>query len=136
MATTPNRKTSSEASSEPGTGVLQEKPSAAAAEQGDHDRIVMASRRPDGSMDQINPEFIGDRETTLAAAKEQLAVQAASAVDVAARGVTDRTGTPGTGDSEPDADVKALQKAQDKAAEAARSRAEREVGERHQGLGD
>lgn len=129
MANTPRKDT-------PETGVLQDKPTPKAAEHGDHDRIVMASRRADGSMDQINPEFIGDKDVALAAAKEQLAVQAASAVDVAARGVTAGPDEDGTGSSEPDADVKALKDAQDKAVEAAESRAEREVNERHQGLGD
>ncbi|WP_455360017.1 hypothetical protein [Streptomyces sp. SYSU K21746] len=121
--------------STPDSGVLQDKPTAKAAEQGDHDRIVMASRRPDGSMDQINPEFIGDKDVALAAAKEQLAVQAASAVDTAARGVTSGPAEDGVGSSEPDAEVKALKDAQDAAVEAAQSRAEREVNDLHQGLG-
>jgi len=116
------------------SGVLQDKPSAAAAEHGDHDRIVMASRRADGSMDQVNPEFIGDKDAALAAAKEQLAVQAASAVDTAARGVTSGP-QDGAGSSEPDADVQALKDAQDAAVKAAEAKAEREVSERHQGLG-
>jgi hypothetical protein len=132
MATTPNRKTSSEP--EQDSGVLQNKPTTTAAEHGDHDRIVMASRRPDGTPDQINPEYIGDKDTALAAAREQLAVQAVSAVDVAARGVSGRAGAAGPG--EPDAEIKALKETQEKAAATARSRAEREVEERHQGLGD
>jgi hypothetical protein len=130
MAITPKKDSPSE------SGVLQDKPSAKAAEQGDHDRIVMASRKPDGSMDQVRPEFIGDKEVALAAAKEQLAVQAASAVDTAARGVTAGPSDDGTGSSEPDADVKALKDAQDAAVKAAESRAEREVNELHKGLGD
>ncbi|MEU5580937.1 hypothetical protein ABZ791_30135 [Streptomyces huasconensis] len=117
------------------SGVLQEKPDAKAAEHGDHDRIVMASRKPDGSMDQINAEFIGDKDTALAAAKEQLAVQAVSAVDVAARGVSAGP-DDGTGSSEPDADVKALKEAQNAAAKKAEAQAEREVNELHRGLGD
>lgn len=129
MATTPKKET-------PDSGVLQNKPTPAAAEHGDHDRIVMASRRPDGSMDQISPEFIGDRETAVAAAKEQLAVQAASAVDVAARGVSDRQDEDGTGNAEPDPDIKALKDAQEAAVKTAEAQAEREIGERHQGLGE
>lgn len=117
------------------SGVLQEKPTAKAAEHGDHDRIVMASRRADGSMDQIAPEFIGDKDVALAAAKEQLAVQAASAVDTAARGVTSGTDEDGER-AEPDPDVKALKDAQDAAVKAAEDRAEREVNELHKGLGD
>ncbi|MFF5773849.1 hypothetical protein ACFY8V_32870 [Streptomyces californicus] len=116
------------------SSVLQDKPTPAAAEKGDHDRIVMASRRADGSMDQTRPEFIGDKDVAIAAAKEQLAQQAACAVDVAARGVS---ATPeGEGSSEPDPDVAALKKAQDKAIETAEAQAEREVRDLHKGLGD
>jgi hypothetical protein len=129
MATSPKKETSD-------SGVLQDKPTAAAAQHGDHDRIVMASRRADGSMDQVNPEFIGDKDVAIAAAKEQLAVQAVSAVDVAARGVSAGPTDDGTGSSEPDADVKALKDAQEAAVKAAESKAESEVNERHQGLGD
>ncbi|MFJ6905604.1 hypothetical protein [Streptomyces griseoluteus] len=128
MATTPKKET-------PDSGVLQDKPTPDAAQHGDHDRVVMASRRADGSMDQVNPEFIGDKETAKAAAREQLAVQAASAVDTAARGVTSTAGSDG-GDSEPDPDVKALKDAQDKAREAAEAKADAEVERLHQGLGD
>ncbi|MFF4746795.1 hypothetical protein [Streptomyces sp. NPDC001268] len=130
MATTPKKDSTAEST------VLQAKPTPKAAEQGDHDRIVMASRKADGSMDQTDPEFIGDKDVALAAAKEQLAVQAASAVDVAARGVSSKTGDDGAGSSEPDADVQALKDAQDEAVKAAESQAEREIGERHKGLGD
>lgn len=131
MATTPKKEDSTASS-----GVLQAKPTAKAAAQGDHDRIVMASRKPDGSMDQTDPEFIGDKDVALAAAKEQLGQQAASAVDTAARGVTSGTSEGGTGSSEPDADVQALKDAQDEAVKTAESQAEREVNDRHKGLGD
>ncbi|MBK3542539.1 hypothetical protein [Streptomyces sp. MBT60] len=127
MATTPKKDT-------PDSGVLQEKPDPAAAKAGDHDRIVMASRRADGSMDQVAPEFIGDKDVAIAAAKEQLAQQAASAVDVAARGVS--ATAEGVGSSEPDPDVAALKEAQDKAIASAESQAEREVNDLHKGLGD
>ncbi|MEU9789106.1 hypothetical protein AB0E27_00530 [Streptomyces sparsogenes] len=127
MATSPKKEAPADG------GVLQNKPTAAAAQQGDHDRIVMASRRADGTPDQINPEFIGDKDVAIAAAQEQLAQQAASAVDTAARGVSS---TPeGTGSSEPDAEVKALKDAQDKAVEAAKDKAAREVEDLHRGLG-
>jgi hypothetical protein len=132
MATTPKK--DSIPPSE--TGVLQDKPTPKAAEHGDHDRIVMASRRADGSMDQIRPEFIGDKDVAIAAAKQQLAEQAASAVDIAARGVTSEAAEDGTGSSEPDAEIKALKDAQDEAVKTAEAQAEREVNERHQGLGD
>jgi hypothetical protein len=116
-------------------GVLQNKPTSAAAEHGDHDRIVMASRRADGSMDQLNPEFIGDKDVAIAAAKEQLAQQAVSAVDVAARGVSSAP-EEGEGTSEPDAEIAALKEAQETAVKRAEGQAEREVRDLHQGLGD
>ncbi|MET9957038.1 hypothetical protein ABZ135_36560 [Streptomyces sp. NPDC006339] len=128
MATTPKKDDA------PDSGVLQDKPTPAAAEHGDHDRVVMASRRADGSMDQYRPEFIGDKDVALTAAKEQLAQQAASAVDVAARGVS--AVPEAEAPSEPDPDIAALKEAQDKAIEAAEARAEREVKELHKGLGD
>lgn len=128
MATTPKKE-------EAPSGVLQDKPTPAAAKQGDHDRIVMASRRPDGTPDQIAPEYIGDKDVALAAAKEQLAVQAASAVDVAARGVSASPEGDGV-TAPPDPEIQALKDAQDKAVEAAEARAEREVNDLHQGLGD
>src|SRR6478735_9497224 len=106
MATTPKKEGTD-------SSVLQDKPTASAAKAGDHDRIVMASRRADGSMDQTAPEFIGDKDVAIAAAKEQLGQQAASAVDVAARGVSS---TPeGAAPSDPDPDVQALKDEQDKA---------------------
>lgn len=49
--------------------------------QGDHDRVQMLSLRADGSPDQNNPEIIGDPEVAKAAAREQFAQQAVSAVD-------------------------------------------------------
>ncbi|MGA4941774.1 hypothetical protein [Streptomyces cinereoruber] len=128
MATTPKKEET------PASGVLQDKPTPAAAREGDHDRIVMASRRADGSMDQIAPEFIGDKDVAIAAAKEQLGQQAASAVDVAARGVSSAPET--AVQAEPDPDIKALKDAQDKAIETAEAKAEREVRDLHQGLGD
>ncbi|MFF8953883.1 hypothetical protein ACF09I_34555 [Streptomyces sp. NPDC014940] len=129
MATSPKKETPADS-----TGVLQETPTSAAAEHGDHDRIVMASRRADGSMDQVSPEFIGDKATVLEAAKHQLGQQAASAVDTAARGVT--SSPDGAGDSEPDAEVKALRDAQEKAVQTAEEKAAAEVEQLHQGLGD
>ncbi|MGW0032120.1 hypothetical protein ACWDXD_20120 [Streptomyces sp. NPDC003314] len=128
MATTPKKEDTP-------SGVLQDKPTPAAAKAGDHDRIVMASRRPDGTPDQIAPEYIGDKDVALAAAKEQLAVQAASAVDVAARGVSSSP-EDGGATAPPDPEIQALKDAQDKAVEAAEARAEREVDQLHQGLGD
>ncbi|WP_030764751.1 hypothetical protein [Streptomyces sp. NRRL F-2664] len=121
---------------ESATGVLQEKPTAKAAETGDHDRIVMASRKADGSMDQTDPEFIGDKDVALAAAKEQLAQQAASAVDTAARGAVHTPDAGEAGSSTPDPDVQSLKDAQDEAVKAAEAKAEREVNQLHKGAGD
>src|SRR5688500_9687322 len=74
----------------------------------DHDRVVMASRLPDGSPHQTPDfEFIGDKEIVSDAAKRQLSEQAVSAVDVERRGV----GAPpaeGEGSSELDPGVKDL----------------------------
>lgn len=53
---------------------------------GDHDRVTMASRKPDGTPDQTPDfEYIGDREVTLAQTKRQLGEQAVSAIDVEQR---------------------------------------------------
>lgn len=102
---------------------------------GDHDRVAMASRLPDGTPHQTADfEYIGDKDVAIDAAKQQLAEQAVSAVDVERRGV----GAPATGEgsSELDPEAKKLKAAQDKAAKAAESSAEREVNARHNGLGD
>lgn len=105
---------------------------AAAKFEGDHDRVVMLSRRPDGSPDQINPEVIGDKDFAIAAAKEQLAQQAVSAVDVAIRGASDAGTDLG---SEPDPEVQAIKDAHDAAAASAEKKAEAEINALHQGLG-
>lgn len=52
---------------------------------GDHDRVQMLSLRADGTPDQHNPEFIGDKDATLAATTEQFRQQAVSAADVELR---------------------------------------------------
>lgn len=104
----------------------------------DHDRVVMASRRADGTPDQTPDfEYIGPKDRVLAAAKQQLAEQAVSAVDVAIRGVSSDAANPGEeGSSAPDAAVQEIKDAHDKAAAAAHKRAEAEVNENHKGLGD
>lgn len=53
---------------------------------GDHDRVAMLSVKADGTLDQHNPELIGDAEFAEAATKRQFSEQAVSAVDVAERG--------------------------------------------------
>lgn len=110
---------------------------AAAAVGGDHDRVVMASRKADGTPDQTPDfEYIGDKETTLRATKEQLTQQAVSAVDVAERGVTsseaggdDKSGLPATG-PQSDPSIAALADKHDAAKSAAESAAESEVNAR------
>lgn len=108
---------------------------ATAAVGGDHDRVVMASRRPDGTPDQTPDfEYIGDKETTLKATKEQLTQQAVSSADVAARGVTsgtggDRDGLPETG-PQSDPSIAALAEKHEAAKSAAEKAAEAEVNAR------
>ncbi len=102
----------------------------------DHDRVVIASRRPDGSPAQSEGfEYIGPKEQAVAAAKAQLAEQAVSAVDVAVRGVTTDTGDNGEGSSRPDPGVQDIIDAHGAAVSAAESKAESEVNSAHKGLG-
>lgn len=92
----------------------------------DHDRVVMASRKADGTADQTSDyTYIGDKETSIEATKTQLSQQAVSGVDVERRGVGDRTGDEGG--NEPDPQVKKLIDAHDSATKAAESKAEAEV---------
>lgn len=105
---------------------------ASAAVGGDHDRVVMASRKADGTPDQTPDfEYIGDKETTLKATKTQLTEQAVSAADVAERGVTsgeaeDDSGLPGRG-PQSDPSIAAIDDRHQKAAKAAEKAAESEV---------
>jgi len=95
----------------------------------DHDRVVIASRKRDGTPDQDdNFTFIGDKDVAIKANSEQLAVQAASALDVAHRGVSSGT----AGEAEPDPEIKKLKDAQDAAAKAAEAQAKSEVNARHE----
>lgn len=100
--------------------------------QGDHDRVQLLSVKADGTPDQHNPELIGDKETTLAATREQFAQQAVSAVDVAERGVSSGGGEQ----LEQDPSIAELQGKHEDAAKAAESAAEKAVESLHQGLGD
>jgi hypothetical protein len=110
--------------------------------EADHDRIVMASRTPDGTPAQHNPEFIGDKKVAEEAAAVQLGQQKASAADQALRGVVDTGGVlaedgdkSGVGSSEPDAAVAEIVDAHEKAQKAADSQAKSEVSKLHEGLG-
>lgn len=93
--------------------------------QGDHDRVVMLTLNADGTPRQLNPEIIGNKETALAAAKEQFAQQAVSAKDVEMRGVASAESAPGPG--EPDAAVAPLVEAHGAARDAAHAAAEAAV---------
>ncbi len=107
---------------------------AAASIEHDHDRIVMPSRRADGTMDQFDPEFIGDKDAAKRAARRQAEEQAASAVDVAERGVSTDDAAPA--DSPQDPTIERIAKAQTAAADKAGKAAEAEVDKLHKGLGD
>ncbi len=99
---------------------------------GDHDRVAMLSLRADGTPDQTDPEIIGDKETATAAAKEQFAQQAASAVDVA-KAAENRTDDAGVVDAPQDPSIEDVRKAQESAIKAAESAAEATVNKLHQG---
>jgi hypothetical protein len=89
---------------------------------GDRDRVVMASRKPDGTPDQTADfEYIGDKATTLEATKVQLAEQATSAVDTEKRAPVVDEG------NDMDPDVAALKAEHEKVAAAAEKQAEAEV---------
>lgn len=94
---------------------------------GDHDRVAMASRLPDGTPHQTPDfEFIGDKDFAIEASKQQLREQAVSAKDVELRGA----GTADEGDSSPDAEVQKLIDAHEAAAKSAEAKAEAEVNAR------
>jgi hypothetical protein len=85
---------------------------------GDHDRVVMASLKADGSPDQTSDfTFIGDKETSIASTTEQLKQQRVSAADVELRGV----GGSEEGDSSPDKAVAKMVKVHESAAKSAAS---------------
>lgn len=96
---------------------------------GDHDRVQMLSLRADGTPDQHNPEFIGDKDATLAATTEQFRQQAVSAADVQARGAS----AAGSDSGVQDPSVEELKKAHGSAAKSAESAAKKAVDSLHQG---
>lgn len=103
--------------------------------KGDHDRVVIASRKPDGTPDQSPDfEFIGPKTFAVEASKEQMRQQAVSAVDTEIRGV--ESGGTAAASTKEDPTIAKLQQAHDTAASAAEKRAEAEVNEGHHGLGD
>lgn len=100
---------------------------------GDHDRIVGLSINKQGAPDQT-PDFeiIGDKEAAVAAAKEQFAQIAVSAVDAEKRAELGLAGTADEGDTS-DRAIDKLRAEHDKAAKAAESKAEAVVNARHKG---
>ena len=97
----------------------------------DHDRVVALSVRVDGSLDQHDPEIIGDKEAALDATKEQFRQIAVSAVDADKRAELGLARTADTDTS--DAKIDALRKEHDKAAAAAEKKAESVVNSLHKG---
>jgi hypothetical protein len=87
---------------------------------GAHDRVAMLSLRADGTPDQVAPEIIGDKNAAVAAAKEQFAQQAVSAVDEAQR----LEARAGSGEVAEDPSIAEAKKVHDAAAKAAESKAE------------
>lgn len=103
---------------------------------GDHDRVVMASRKPDGTPDQTPDfEFIGPADMVEEMNAEQLRQQKVSAADVAIRGVTSGPG-PAEDSDEEDPTIAELKDAHADAEKAADKQAATEVKQRHEGLGD
>lgn len=101
------------------------------APAGDHDRVQMLSVAKDGSLDQHNPEIIGDKEAALAATKEQFRTQAVAAVDAVKRPELGLGG--GEIEVVEDKSIGELKKAQDAAAKTAESAAEKAVNALHDG---
>lgn len=117
-ATTAKKSTSSTAGEEGNTAVPH---------QGDHDRVQMLSLRADGTPDQHNPEIIGDKETALAATKEQFKQQAVSAADVA-----NPVGGTTVEDAPQDPNIQAAVDEHEKVAAAAEKAAETTVNALHE----
>lgn len=95
---------------------------------GAQDRVVMASRLPDGTPDQTADfTYIGDKDVTLEATKAQLGQQASSAIDAEKRAELGLG--PNTGDEQPGPDpvVAELQAAHEAVVETAHAQAEAEV---------
>ena len=104
----------------------------AVVQTGDVDRVVGLSIDKTGKPDQTPGfEIIGDKEAATAAAKEQFAQIAVSAVDAEKRAELGLAGTE-EGDTS-DAKIDALKAEHDKVAKAAESKAEAVVNAAHRG---
>jgi hypothetical protein len=95
---------------------------AATSFAGDHDRVVALSVRVDGTLDQTDPEIIGDKDFALAATKRQFAEMAVSAVDAQRRRELGLAGDTERDTS--DAAIDKLRKEHEAAASAAEKQAE------------
>jgi hypothetical protein len=98
---------------------------------GDHDRVVALSVRADGTLDQTDPEIIGDKDAALAATKRQFAQIAVSAVDAKARAELGLARSTEADTS--DANIDKLREEHEKAASAAEKKAESVVNSLHGG---
>lgn len=105
---------------------------AATAAGTDHDRVVALSVNADGTLDQTNPEIIGDKDAALDATKRQFAEIAVAAVDAERRPELGLAGPADTGPS-PDAKIDALKADHEKAAASAEKTAEALVEKLHKG---
>lgn len=88
----------------------------------DHDRVAMLSVKADGTLDQTDPELIGDKDAARAATEKQFAQQAVSVVD------TERVLS-----DEPPASPEDVKAEHEKVAAAAEKRAGDVVDSLHQG---
>jgi len=110
----------------------KEAPKESALKTTDHDRVVMASRKADGTPDQTADfTYIGDKDIAIEASKVQLAQQAVSAVDVEHRGVSSSIGGTDLG-NDPDPQVQKIIDAHKAAEKSAHAQAEKEVEARHE----
>lgn len=109
--------------------MAESKTSKSEAPANDHDRVAMLSVRKDGSLDQHDPEIVGDKDVALAATKEQFRQQAVAAVDVEKR---DALGLGGGSLFTEDKSIGELKKAHESAAKSAESRAESVVNGLHE----
>jgi hypothetical protein len=90
------------------------------------DRVAMLSVNADGTLDQRNPEIIGDKQFALDATREQFKQQAVSAVD--AERARDEAGGVEAPDATEDPADKERREAHEAAASEAEKAAERTVG--------
>lgn len=101
-----------------------------AVDVGAHDRVVGLSIRKDGTLDQNNPELIGDVEAAKEATREQFRQIAVAAVDAEKRAELGLGGSPDEGDTS-DAKIDELKKAHQAAEAAAEKKADALVNSLH-----